>query len=90
MTTPLGFLPLSMVYGKGVAAYKKMVMHYIEVSGSKELLSDKQWKRALLDLEISRKVKTMAKRVAYYLNQFLAASVEKKLLIFRCNYKKEW
>ena len=35
MTTPLGFLPLSMVYGKGVAAYKKMVMHYIEVSGSK-------------------------------------------------------
>jgi hypothetical protein len=36
----------------------------------KELLSDKQWKRALLDLEISRKVKTMAKRVAYYLNQF--------------------
>lgn len=33
-TTALGFLPLSMVYGAGVEAYKKMVMHYITVFGS--------------------------------------------------------
>ena len=37
-TTPLGFLPLSMVYGAGVEAYKQMVMHYIEVFGSRGAL----------------------------------------------------
>lgn len=34
-TTVLGFMPLSMVYGVGVEAYKKMFMHYIEVFGAK-------------------------------------------------------
>jgi fructose-bisphosphate aldolase class II len=37
-TTSLGFLPLSMVYGAGVEAYKQMVMHYIEVFGSRGVL----------------------------------------------------
>ena len=35
-TTVLGFMPLSMVYGVGVEAYKKMFMHYIEVFGAKD------------------------------------------------------
>ncbi len=33
-TTSLGFLPLSMVYGAGVAGYEKMIAHYITVLGS--------------------------------------------------------
>lgn len=33
-TTSLGFLPLSMVYGAGVAGYEKMIAHYIKVFGS--------------------------------------------------------
>lgn len=37
-TTALGFLPLSMVYGAGIEAYKQMVMHYIEVFGSRGVL----------------------------------------------------
>ena len=37
-TTSLGFLPLGMVYGAGVEAYKQMVMHYIEVFGSRGAL----------------------------------------------------
>lgn len=37
-TTSLGFLPLSMVYGAGIEAYKQMVMHYIEVFGSRGAL----------------------------------------------------
>lgn len=37
-STVLGFLPLSMVYGAGVGAYKKMIMHYISVFGSEGVL----------------------------------------------------
>lgn len=37
-STSLGFLPLSMVYGAGVEAYKRMVMHYIDVFGSRGVL----------------------------------------------------
>lgn len=37
-TTALGFLPLGMVYGAGIEAYKQMVMHYIEVFGSRGVL----------------------------------------------------
>lgn len=34
-TTVLGFTPLSMVYDAGIQAYKKVLMHYMEVFGSK-------------------------------------------------------
>jgi len=34
-TTVLGFTPLAMVYGAGIKAYKHVLMHYMEVFGSK-------------------------------------------------------
>lgn len=34
-TTVLGFTPLAMVYGTGIKAYKHVLMHYMEVFGSK-------------------------------------------------------
>lgn len=37
-TTALGFLPLGMVYGAGIEAYKQVVMDYIEVFGSRGVL----------------------------------------------------